>query len=57
VVLENQELSAELAKIFYENDLAFSRKVSPQAAAEFNEPTDALYKLRKDFGSLFEPML
>ena len=57
VVLESKELSTDLAKIFYENDLAFSRKVSSQAAAEFNEPTDALYKLRKDFGSLFEPML
>ena len=57
VVFESKELSADLAKIFYENDLAFSRKVSSQAAAEFNEPTDALYKLRKDFGSLFEPML
>jgi len=57
VVFESKELSTDLAKIFYENDLAFSRKVSSQAAAEFNEPTDALYKLRKDFGSLFEPML
>jgi phosphatidylserine/phosphatidylglycerophosphate/cardiolipin synthase-like enzyme len=57
VVLESQELSTDLAKIFYENDLAFSRKVSAQAAEEFKEPTDAIYKLRKDFGSLFEPML
>lgn len=57
VVFESKELSTSLAKIFYENDLAFSRKVSSEAAAEFNEPTDALYKLRKDFGSLFEPML
>jgi len=57
VVFESKELSTDLAKIFYENDLTFSRKVSAQAAEEFNEPTDALYKLRKDFGSLFEPML
>jgi len=57
VVFESKELSTNLAKIFYENDLAFSRQVSSQAAAEFNEPTDALYKLRKDFGRLFEPML
>ena len=57
VVLESQELSTDLARIFYENDLAFSRKVTAQAAEEFKEPTDALYKLRKDFGSLFEPML
>ncbi|MGW8313918.1 MAG: phospholipase D-like domain-containing protein [Desulfuromonadales bacterium] len=57
VVFESKELSTDLARIFYENDLAFSRKVSLDAAQEFNEPSDALYKLRKDFGSLFEPML
>jgi len=57
VVFESKELSTDLARIFYESDLAYSRKVSTQAANEFNEPSDALYKLRKDFGSLFEPML
>jgi phosphatidylserine/phosphatidylglycerophosphate/cardiolipin synthase-like enzyme len=57
VVFENDILSAELARLFYENDLAYSRHVTPEDANEFNEPTDILYKLRKDFGGLFEPLL
>jgi len=57
VVFENDTLSTELAKMFYENDLTYSRQVTPEDANEFNEPTDALYKLRKEFGDLFEPLL
>jgi len=57
IVFENDTLSTELAKMFYENDLAYSRQVTPEDANEFKEPTDALYKLRKDFGGLFEPFL
>jgi len=43
VIFESDILSAELAEIFYENDLAYSRKVTAEDANEFNEPTDALY--------------
>ncbi len=57
VVLESDILSTELARLFYENDLAYSRHVTPEDAKEFNEPTDILYKLRKEFGGLFEPLL
>jgi putative cardiolipin synthase len=57
VVFESDILSAGLAQIFYENDLAYSRHVTPDDANEFNEPTDILYKLRKEFGGLFEPLL
>jgi putative cardiolipin synthase len=57
VVFESDILSTELAQMFYENDLAYSRKVTPQDANEFNEPTDALYKLREEFGGLFESLL
>jgi hypothetical protein len=57
VVFESQVLSAELAQMFYENDLAYSRRVTSQQADAFQEPTDALYKLRKEFGGLFESML
>jgi putative cardiolipin synthase len=57
VVFENDILSTELAQTFYENDLAYSRQVTKEDANEFNEPTDALYKLEKEFGSLFESML
>jgi putative cardiolipin synthase len=57
VVFESDILSTELAQIFYENDLAYSRRVTPKKASEYNEPTDALYKLRKEFGGLFESLL
>jgi putative cardiolipin synthase len=57
VVFESDILSARLAEIFYTNDLAYSRKVSAEAANEYNDPSDALYKLRKEFGTLFEPLL
>ncbi len=57
VVFESEPLSTKLAEIFYENDLAYSRRVTPEDAIEFNEPTDALYKLQKEFGSLFESEL
>ena len=57
LVFESDILSTELAKIFYENDLAYSHPVLPEDANEFNEPSDALYKLRKEFGGLFESML
>jgi hypothetical protein len=43
--------------MFYENDLAYSRLVSVEDANEFNEPVDVLYKLRNEFGGLFEPIL
>lgn len=54
MVFESDILSAGLAKLFYENDLAFSRQVAPERADEFQEPTDALYNIRKEFGGLFE---
>jgi phosphatidylserine/phosphatidylglycerophosphate/cardiolipin synthase-like enzyme len=57
VVFESDILSAGLARIFYENDLAYSRRVTPEDANEFKEPTDVLYRLRKEFGGLFEPLL
>ena len=57
VVFESDILSTELAQMFYENDLAYSRRITPKEASEYNEPTDALYKLRKEFGGLFESLL
>jgi putative cardiolipin synthase len=57
VVFESDILSTELAQIFYENDLAYSRRVTPKDAREYDDPTDALYKLRKEFGGLFESLL
>jgi phosphatidylserine/phosphatidylglycerophosphate/cardiolipin synthase-like enzyme len=56
-VIENDALSNDLARIFFENDLLYSRQVTMEEAKEFNEPTDAIYKLREEFGSLFESLL
>ncbi|BBO77622.1 phospholipase D family protein [Desulfosarcina widdelii] len=57
VVFESVRLSTELARLFYLHDLAYSRPITPEDAAEFNDPSDAFYKLRKEFGGLFEPLL
>ena len=57
MVLESDTLSTKLAEICYEKDLAYSRRVTAEDARDFHEPTDALYKLRKAFGGLFEPEL
>ena len=57
VVFESSALSSELAQTFYANDLAYSRRISPKDADTFKDPSDAFYKLRKEFGVLFEPLL
>lgn len=57
VVFESHLLATELAETFYKNDLAYSRIVTMEDANAFKDPTDALYKLRKMFGSLFESQL
>ena len=57
LVFQSETLATELARTFYENDLAFSRRVTAADAEEFEHPSDALYKLRKEFGGLFEPYL
>ena len=57
IVFESRPLSTELAKLFYENDLAYSRRVSLEDARNFQAPSDAIYKLREEFGGLFEPLL
>jgi putative cardiolipin synthase len=57
IVFQSDNLSSDLARLFYGNDLAYSRRVTPADAEEFNDPSDALYKLRKEFGGLFESLL
>ena len=57
IVFQSGVLSTDLARIFYENDLAYSRRVTPADAEEFKDPSDAFYKLRKEFGGLFESWL
>ena len=57
IVFENEELSRQLADIFYENDLDFSKQITLEDTIEFTEPTDAIYQLRKQFGTLLEDNL
>ena len=57
IVYESEDLSRQLAEIFYENDLDFSRQITMKEAQEFADPKDAIYKLRKRFGKIFENLL
>lgn len=54
IVFEQVELSETLRGLFYENDLRYSREITPELAAEFADPKDVIYLLRKEFGTLFE---
>lgn len=57
LIFESPALSTELARLFYEHDLSYSRPVSRKMAETFRNPSEALYKLRKTFGDLFEKNL
>lgn len=54
IVFENEKLSGELAHLFNENDLDFSRRITLEEAKAFPDASDAIYKLRKEFGILLE---
>ena len=53
LVFEEQALAEELAGLL-EQDLRYSRRVTPEAAAEFEDPDDVIYRFRKSIGHLFE---
>ncbi|MFC1679624.1 phosphatidylserine/phosphatidylglycerophosphate/cardiolipin synthase family protein [Elusimicrobiota bacterium] len=57
LVFESEPLARRLAKAFYENDLAHSRKLTRKEAAGFRDPKDSLDKLRKWFGDAFKEHL
>jgi putative cardiolipin synthase len=54
LVFEQPVLSAELARLLLEHDLAFSEEVTREAAARFEDPDKAIYRFRKTIGHLFE---
>ena len=56
LVFENETLSAKLAGLI-EEDLRYSRRVTPEDAAAFEDPEDVIYRFRKEIGSLFEAEL
>jgi phosphatidylserine/phosphatidylglycerophosphate/cardiolipin synthase-like enzyme len=57
IVFENKDLSSQLADIFYENDLDFSRQITLEDTKAFAESEDAVYQFQKEFGILLEDSL
>ena len=54
IVFENDNLSRQLADMFYENDLDFSKQVTLEDTKVFTDSTDAIYQLQKEFGIFIE---
>jgi len=57
LVFEQEALSGELARWILENDLRYSREVTPADAAAFADPKDVIYRFRENIGHLFEDEL
>jgi hypothetical protein len=57
MVFEQPELSGRLRDAFFNNDLSYSREVTPAQAAEFEAPEDVIERFRKSIGHLFEQHL
>ena len=57
VVFLEPGLSQQLRHKLLDNDLKYSREVTPEQAAEFEAPEDVIYRFRKSIGKLFEKHL
>jgi len=57
IVFENEVLSQQLAKMFYENDLEFSKQITLEDTKAFTDSKDAVYQVQKMFGILIEDSL
>jgi putative cardiolipin synthase len=57
VVFLEPELSQTLRRSFFDNDLKYSREVTPEQAAEFEAPASVIKRFRKSIGHLFEEHL
>jgi putative cardiolipin synthase len=57
LVFEQPELAEQLRSAYLENDLRYSREVTPAQAAEFEAPEDVIERFRKSIGHLFEQHL
>jgi phosphatidylserine/phosphatidylglycerophosphate/cardiolipin synthase-like enzyme len=57
IVFENEDLSRQLADMFYRNDIEFSRQITLEEAKSFAESTDTVYKLQEELGILFKDSL
>jgi hypothetical protein len=56
-VFENDNLSRQLADIFYQNDLDFSKQITLEDTKAFSDSPDAIYQLQKEFGIFIEDEL
>jgi phosphatidylserine/phosphatidylglycerophosphate/cardiolipin synthase-like enzyme len=54
IVFENKNLSRQLADMYYENDLDFSKQITLEDTVAFSDSADAVYQLQKDFGIFIE---
>jgi putative cardiolipin synthase len=50
IVFESGFLSRQLADMYYQNDLDFSRRITMEDTREFSDPSDAIYRLEKELG-------
>jgi len=57
LVFENARLAKTLARLFRNNDLAFSQRISMVKAKQFLHPTDPVYILEKSVGDWFKDEL
>ena len=57
IVFENDNLSGQLADMFYRNDLDFSRQITLEDTTVFTDSADAIYQLQKEFGIYIEDEL
>lgn len=57
ILFEQADLSERLRKLFLESDLAYSREVTAEKAAEFADPEETIYRFRKELGGMFEEQL
>jgi putative cardiolipin synthase len=57
IIFESEVLSRQLADMFYENDLVFSKQITLEDTKTFTDSEDALYQLQKEFGKVFEDLL
>jgi len=57
IVFENENLSWQLADMFYENNLDFSGQITLEDTKAFTESADAVYQLEKEFGIFIQDAL
>jgi len=57
IVFRDELLSRQLRKLFFDNDISYSREVTPEAAAAFQDPESMIKQFQQSLGSLFEEEL